>query len=263
MHYKIHEVAKMMGISPQTLRFYEQYGILPHERIGEGKYRQYSDESVDLLMSLRKCRNCGFTVAQTAELLQSCDSTQVTRLIAAQAERLERHAELEQRIAQRMRDAVSRTETLEDRLESHALRTRPVAYWLPVKRGDGRPSPVDMEHIGDLADWLPLIQWVMRFRDAGDGIDMGFAADAETASFLGFDTLKGVERVEACPCVYTLLRWTSGQEGARREMRRRGEALRAEGFALEGSAMVCTLWNLRAEGCGMSYGECWYPLVKI
>ena len=39
MHYKIQEAARMLGISPQTLRFYEQYGISVHERVGDGQYR--------------------------------------------------------------------------------------------------------------------------------------------------------------------------------------------------------------------------------
>ena len=149
MHYKIHEVAKMMGISPQTLRFYEQYGILPHERIGEGKYRQYSDESVDLLMSLRKCRNCGFTVAQTAELLKSRDTTQVPRMIAEQAEKLKRHAELELRIAQSMSRSAERAATIEEKLGDFQPVERPETYWLPVQPGGGmRPSAGIMEHIG-------------------------------------------------------------------------------------------------------------------
>lgn len=262
MHYKIHEVAKMLGISPQTLRFYEQYGILPHERIGEGKYRQYSEEGVDLLMSLRKCRNCGFTVAQTAELLRCGGSAQFTQLLANQAERLARHAELERRIAQSMRQAVARAETLEARLGRWQTRLRPVTYCLPVKCGEDRPSAQDMEHIGALADWLPLVKWAMRFPAAGEGVDMGFAAEEETAAFLGFNTLAGAERLEARPCVYTLLRWPSGRAGAQQAVRAQAQALAAAGHALAGSAMVYVLWNFRAEEQGVTYGECWYPLQE-
>lgn len=261
MHYKIHEVAKMMGISPQTLRFYEQYGILPHERIGEGKYRQYSDVSVDLLMSLRKCRNCGFTVAQTAELLKSQDSTHMPRMIAEQAEKLKRHAELELRIAQSMSRAAERAATLEERLGCFVSRERPQIYWLQVKQSGGdRPSAGVMEHIGTLSDWLPLITWVMRMGEDGKATEMGFAAEADTAEFLGFDRLPGVVRLPACSCMYVLMRWPSGEAGAQSAVSQGLQTLRELGIRVTGTPMVSTLWNLRGEGQGTTYGEGWYPV---
>lgn len=260
MHYKIHEVAKMMGISPQTLRFYEQYGILPHERIGEGKYRQYSDESVDLLMSLRKCRNCGFTVAQTAELLKSRDTTQVPRMIAEQAEKLKRHAELELRIAQSMSRSAERAATIEERLGDFQPVERPETYWLPVKQGGGmRPSAGIMEHIGTLSDWLPLVTWVMRF-PSGGAVEMGFAARATTAEFLGFDRLPGVHRLPACRCMYALMRWPSGEAGASAAVTEGIQTLQKQGVCVCDAPMVSTLWNLRIDDKGTTYGEGWYPI---
>ena len=43
MKYKIGTVARLLGVSPQTLRLYEQNGILTSERVeGENGYRYYS-----------------------------------------------------------------------------------------------------------------------------------------------------------------------------------------------------------------------------
>ena len=261
MHYKIHEVAKMMGISPQTLRFYEQYGILPHERIGEGKYRQYSDESVDLLMSLRKCRNCGFTVAQTAELLKSRDTTQVPRMIAEQADKIRRHAELELRIAQCMSRAAERAATIEEKLGVFQSVDSPEMYWLPVKRGGGaRPATGIMEHIGTLSDWLPLITWIMRFPLDGEAVEMGFAARAETAEFLGFNQLPGVHKMPACRCMYMLMRWPSGEAGASAAVAEGIQILQRQGMCVSDAPVVSTLWNLRIDDKGTTYGEGWYPI---
>lgn len=262
MNYKIHEVAKLLGLTPQTLRFYEQYGILTSERIGEGKYRQYSNQSVDLLMSLRKCRNCGFTVAQTAELLKSEDPAQISALLAAQGEKLLRQAELERRIALGMQESAQLTATLAERLGQLERRERPESYLLVLKRGDDeRLSPKDMERIGTMTDWMPLIKWARRISLSGELTEMGFLVRGDTARFLGIADWPDAELLPAQPCMYALACWQDGTAGAEVCLREMAAQLAAQGVKVQGTPLVSTLWNLSASAGGYAYGECWLPLA--
>jgi MerR family transcriptional regulator/heat shock protein HspR len=61
--YMIGVVAEMLGVHPQTLRFYEKKGLLRPSRT-EGRTRMYSPEDVDeLARVLRLTRDLGVNLA--------------------------------------------------------------------------------------------------------------------------------------------------------------------------------------------------------
>ena len=257
----------MLGISPQTLRFYEQYGILTHERTGEGGYRQYTDVSMDLLMSLRKCRNCGFTVAQTAEILREEDGGRIGEALEARAETLERQAEMQLRIAKSLRATAVLARRGDEGMDRYEERERPESFAMVVKRaGAKRPEPHAMDQVGIWAEWLPLVRWMIRYQpddlEAGERPDLGVIVDAQNAAFLGVERLPGIERIPACPCLYTLMRWRTGTGELLDCLRRgAGEAAR-RGWVLCGAPVVSTLWNAGAKEEPVSRGEFWFPIGK-
>ncbi len=45
----IGEIAKVVGLSPATIRYYEERGLIPRAPRNESRYRLYSDEDAGLL----------------------------------------------------------------------------------------------------------------------------------------------------------------------------------------------------------------------
>lgn len=58
---KINEVAKKLNIPPSTIRYYEQRGLILSLRSDNG-YRQYNNDSLELLKLLIYAKNLGFTL---------------------------------------------------------------------------------------------------------------------------------------------------------------------------------------------------------
>lgn len=56
--YKIHEIAKLFGLHPDTLRYYEEKGLLHPER-GENGYRMYTIQDICTLNIIRAQRELG------------------------------------------------------------------------------------------------------------------------------------------------------------------------------------------------------------
>ncbi|MDF2724548.1 MAG: transcriptional regulator, MerR family [Paenibacillus sp.] len=66
--YKIEDVAKMVGLTKRTLRYYEELGLLPPPSRSEGGFRLYTDSHVERLNNLKNAREVlGFSLQ---ELLQ-------------------------------------------------------------------------------------------------------------------------------------------------------------------------------------------------
>jgi MerR family copper efflux transcriptional regulator len=62
-------VARLAGVTAQTLRFYEREGLLPVPKRRPSGYRQYSPDTVLLVRFIQRAQQLGFTLREVKELL--------------------------------------------------------------------------------------------------------------------------------------------------------------------------------------------------
>ena len=60
----IGQLAKATGVSPRTIRFYEQVGALPRPGRTAAGYRQYAPETAHRLTFLRRARSLGLSLRE-------------------------------------------------------------------------------------------------------------------------------------------------------------------------------------------------------
>ncbi len=66
-------LAQRTGTKVQTVRYYEQIGLMPDPGRTEGGQRRYGDADLDRLSFIRHARQLGFTLAAIRELLGLSD----------------------------------------------------------------------------------------------------------------------------------------------------------------------------------------------
>ena len=69
-YFKIGEISKLYNIGVDSIRYYEEIGIIHPERSSSG-YRHYSIHDVWRLNVIRDLRSIGFTMEQIREYLDS------------------------------------------------------------------------------------------------------------------------------------------------------------------------------------------------
>ncbi|MCX8958941.1 Zn(2+)-responsive transcriptional regulator [Erwinia psidii] len=67
--YKIGQLAKLAGVTPDTIRYYEKQQMMDHEIRTEGGFRLYSDNDLQRLKFIRYGRQLGFSLEAIRELL--------------------------------------------------------------------------------------------------------------------------------------------------------------------------------------------------
>lgn len=70
---KIGELAKATATKVETVRYYEQTGLLPSPARTSGNYRSYSEEHLARLSFIRRARDLGFSIEQVRALLDLSD----------------------------------------------------------------------------------------------------------------------------------------------------------------------------------------------
>ncbi|WP_425805574.1 MerR family transcriptional regulator [Desulfitobacterium sp. Sab5] len=68
MLYSPKQVAKMAQINVETLRYYEQNGVLPSPVRDKNGYRLYDDDTIEKLETVKYAKTCGLTLKETKEI---------------------------------------------------------------------------------------------------------------------------------------------------------------------------------------------------
>src|SRR5678815_1136440 len=99
-------LAKRVGVSIDTVRYYEKSGLLaPQQRLPSG-YRRFGDLQVARLRFIRRAQQLGFTLKDVRELLGLSKQRDVARVKRAAEKKL---VEVEERLAAltRVRDGLA------------------------------------------------------------------------------------------------------------------------------------------------------------
>lgn len=71
--YKITDFAKMCGVTPRTLKYYEERGLLAPAQIGENSYRYYSLAQIDEVSAILLFRDYGFSLEEIRVIMEQDD----------------------------------------------------------------------------------------------------------------------------------------------------------------------------------------------
>jgi MerR family copper efflux transcriptional regulator len=88
---QIRELAKRAAVDVNTVRLYEQQGLLPRPLLPGSDYRIYEQDDVQRLRFIRQAIELGFTVDEVSELLELSDERreEMTSLMKTAESRLQ------------------------------------------------------------------------------------------------------------------------------------------------------------------------------
>lgn len=67
--YKIGEVAQQMGMTADTLRYYEKFGLLSHISRNASGLREYTDKDISKLNFIKRAQSMNFSLQEIKNLL--------------------------------------------------------------------------------------------------------------------------------------------------------------------------------------------------
>jgi len=77
--YQIGELSSLLGLSADTLRYYEKIGLLPPVTRSASGLRLYDDKDVSRLNFIRRAQRMNFTLAEIARLMEMRENPQSAR----------------------------------------------------------------------------------------------------------------------------------------------------------------------------------------
>lgn len=124
-NYKIGEVARLLGLTTQALRFYEQEGVVTPKKSENGT-RYYDEDQLILLLSFKKYRQADFSVQDiVSHFFKEDDLSGLRGQILAQKDALLEQSELLRRRAQALGAFEARLAHAQAHLDEPTLCDRP------------------------------------------------------------------------------------------------------------------------------------------
>lgn len=76
----IGELAQRTGFTKDTIRFYEKKGLIQigRKERRDNNYKEYSEEILDRLLKIKRFKSIGFTLNETAELLEMVEHNEAS-----------------------------------------------------------------------------------------------------------------------------------------------------------------------------------------
>jgi len=128
---RIHEAAAEVGLTPRSVRYYEELGLLTPAARSEGDYRLYDETDLERLRFIKSLRDdAGFSLAEVARLLEdeearesghaayhaTTDSAERARILRDRLARYDHQIEM-------LRTKIDRLTVMVDEAEARRART--------------------------------------------------------------------------------------------------------------------------------------------
>jgi DNA-binding transcriptional MerR regulator len=80
MTLRIGEIAERSGVTPRTIRYYEELGLLPRTEREHGKHRSYTESDVERLREVTRLRDLlGLSLDELRSMITAEDARAVVR----------------------------------------------------------------------------------------------------------------------------------------------------------------------------------------
>ncbi|HVY04498.1 MAG TPA: MerR family transcriptional regulator [Burkholderiales bacterium] len=82
-HFTIGKLAKHANVGVETIRYYQNFGLLQEPPKPENGYRQYPRAALERLHFIKRAQELGFSLKEISRLLALDDNTSESRALAA------------------------------------------------------------------------------------------------------------------------------------------------------------------------------------
>lgn len=130
--YTIGELAKILGITAETIRYYERKGIIAPIYDQETGYRYYTTWDLHMLIRARCYLGFGLSIEETAGILQSKSLEEIDDLLEEQEQIIQKNIIYQMNLLKRLRTnrkLISRSENL-----NFTLQKRPGIYRIDTQK---------------------------------------------------------------------------------------------------------------------------------
>ena len=268
MKYKIGDVARLLGISTDLLRYYERKGIVSPEKDANNDYRYYDAWDINFLTDCLWFKNFGFSIEQIADMVRVPDTLSLDALFEKKEEELRasiRRSELLLRRSAEHREDLEKTRTLLYKCE---ICESPELIRFINRAGD---EYFTGGGAGQHAKkWLTALPFNRRYFEMSSEVYLpgkekdyrwGYALTRDYAELLEFEISPPMVLVPSRRCIHTVFKNSGGRGGFSPSLLQYAlDFAEARGINVFGPIYGVLLASVMENDTLTGYFEAWLPI---
>ncbi len=220
MKYKIGDVARILGVSPDILRYYEKKGVVNPAKDENNDYRYYDFWDINLLMDCLWFKNFGFSIEQIADIVRIPSADELSGLLALKEDELRATIErcrLLLRRSEQHRSDLSKISSLLYRCE---IAESPEFVRFINRVGNDYDIGSDLKGLAQ--QWLKALPFNYRYFEMNadavlpgteDSFRWGFSLTRDYADALHFDVVPPMAVIPSRRSIHTVFKNSGGRGG--------------------------------------------------
>ena len=262
----INDVAQLLRISTETIRFYEKKKIVNPKRDGDNSYRYFTQADIRRLYDCRIYQSMGFSLSEIIDIFRETSSERLDHMIAEKEEQLQKTVQEDMLALDRIRQVKAANDKAEHGYGKFFIMESP--HYLASFHSDHNElnSNTIRHHFWDcVADYYNLFTCaalispeIVKSSCVHDEMRMGYTINFEDAKKLNLYPDSHVMEFAPRRCVYTLfhaepvvnadvlapaLHW-----------------MQEHGFILKGDILCSTIKITFRDGMESRIYEAWFPI---
>lgn len=213
-YYKISDVAKILGVSSELVRYYERLGIIKPERSSNG-YRKYTTRDINILTGSRKYIEMGFSLETIEFLLNHASLDDVINALSDMEESLAKEIRWKQLILNEIHQSKNKYKLIhnfDNMLPKLNLQNSPPVYRINCQN----KMTISLEEMlsNGVKKWiekLPVVRISPEFPTESiynmtDDYDFGYLVDESLADELDLLDTPGIKFYPSQLCLTTIIK---------------------------------------------------------
>lgn len=157
MLFKIGEISKVLGVTPESIRRYEKANLVKAIKDEKTGYRYFDLCSFNILSRIRFYRKCGFTLNECHDLLHAKKTKDIPPFFNQRVQELETEIKFKQKSILRLNELTQTLEDIPKSLNTFQHVQSPDFYYVPYStNGVIKAETLHKQLILDFMDLMPL-----------------------------------------------------------------------------------------------------------
>lgn len=265
--YSVGDVANILGIHPNTVRYFDKVGIVSPERDDSNGRRTYTPYEVYLLTLRRQYQNMGFSVAETDRIFKDYSLDEILKNFDEKCREQEEKIEREKLILLGTERLAKTIENIPYALNRCFLQKRPAMWRHPHQNGvffTNDSNNIKARNI--FTKLMPFGYYSFKLLqntssdDERNNVKWDMVLSPEVAEKYGFDKVPGTVFEPEKTCIYTVFRIRSTEVVSRKHLEYIDNFIHQNKLRISGDISGSVIINICENGEQVRYFEAWIPI---
>ena len=209
----IKDIAQLMRLSTETIRYYERKKIISPQRSENNDYRYYTQEDIRKLYDFKTYQELGFSVSDISDIFSKSSAHNLNERLSEQEIALEKQMRMHAQTMQRMRQIKSAIHLYKQYYGQYLITYSP--HWLTCFHSPRSVfSKKNVAHhfwdliatnFNDFTCTARVPLGIAKDRDCYTHMDRGYSIDFEKGIEFGLEPDGTVIEIPSCRCAYTVI----------------------------------------------------------